>query len=60
MVPTTSQMTMSTTLITAPVIFGSGYATLGEWWKTGAVMSVVLIVIWLVVGTTWWRVLGYW
>ena len=45
---------------TSPVIFGSGYATLGEWWKTGAVMSVVLIVIWLVVGTTWWRVLGYW
>ena len=45
---------------TSPVIFGSGDATLGEWWKTGAVMSVVLIVIWLVVGTTWWRVLGYW
>ena len=45
---------------TSPVIFGSGYATLGEWWKTGFVMSVVLIVIWLVVGTSWWRVLGYW
>ena len=24
---------------TAPVIFGSGYATLGEWWKVGFVMS---------------------
>lgn len=45
---------------TSPVIFGSGYATLAEWWKTGFVMSLVLIVIWLVVGSTWWKVLGYW
>lgn len=44
---------------TSPVIFGTGYATLGEWWKTGFVMSVVLIVVWLVVGVAWWRVLGY-
>ena len=26
---------------TAPIIFGSGYTTLGEWWKTGLVMSIV-------------------
>ncbi|MDO5289913.1 MAG: DASS family sodium-coupled anion symporter [Pseudomonadota bacterium] len=45
---------------TSPVIFGSGYTTLGEWWKTGFVMSVVLIVIWVVVGGAWWKVLGYW
>ena len=45
---------------TSPVIFGSGYTTLGEWWKTGFVMSVVLIVIWLVVGGLWWKALGYW
>ncbi|HRN77032.1 DASS family sodium-coupled anion symporter [Ottowia sp.] len=44
---------------TSPVIFGSGYVTLGEWWKTGFVMSVVLIIVWLVVGVAWWRVLGY-
>ena len=45
---------------TSPVIFGSGYTTLGEWWKTGFFMSVVLILIWLVVGSLWWKVLGYW
>ncbi len=28
---------------TSPVIFGSGYTTLGEWWRTGFFMSVVLI-----------------
>ena len=45
---------------TSPVIFGSGYTTLGEWWKTGFVMSVVLIIVWLLVGGVWWKVLGYW
>lgn len=45
---------------TAPIIFGSGYATLGEWWKTGFIISVVNLMIWLVVGSIWWKVLGYW
>ncbi len=44
---------------TAPVIFGSGYSTLGEWWGVGAVMSVVNLVIWIAVGLVWWKVLGY-
>ena len=44
---------------TAPVIFGSGYATLGEWWKVGFVMSVVNLVVWIAVGLVWWKVLGY-
>jgi divalent anion:Na+ symporter, DASS family len=45
---------------TSPVIYGSGYTTLGEWWKAGFVMSVVLVVIWVVVGSLWWKLLGYW
>ncbi|MDO5667959.1 MAG: DASS family sodium-coupled anion symporter [Alcaligenaceae bacterium] len=45
---------------TSPVIFGSGYTTLGEWWKAGFVMSVVNLIIFLSVGAIWWKVLGYW
>ena len=45
---------------TSPVTFGSGYATLGEWWKAGFVMSVVLIIVWVLVGAAWWKLLGYW
>ncbi|MCS3405722.1 anion permease [Serratia sp. AKBS12] len=45
---------------TAPIIFGSGYVSLGEWWKTGLVMSVVNLTIWLVIGSLWWKWLGYW
>ncbi|MCP2040541.1 DASS family divalent anion:Na+ symporter [Neisseria sp. HSC-16F19] len=45
---------------TSPVIFGSGYTTLGEWWKMGFVMSVVNLLVFTVVGGLWWKVLGYW
>lgn len=45
---------------TSPVIYGSGYTTLGEWWKAGFVMSVVNILIFLIIGGAWWKVLGYW
>ncbi|MCH4247105.1 MAG: anion permease [Acinetobacter populi] len=45
---------------TSPVIFGSNYITLGEWWKAGFVMSVVEIIIFIFIGGLWWKVLGYW
>lgn len=45
---------------TSPVIFGSGYTTLGEWWKAGFIMSVVNLVIFVVIGGIWWKILGYW
>jgi DASS family divalent anion:Na+ symporter len=44
----------------APVLFGAGYVTLGEWWKLGAAVSVVNITIWLGVGGLWWNVLDLW
>lgn len=45
---------------TAPIIFGSGYVTLGEWWKTGFILSVINLIIWITVGGLWWKWLGYW
>ncbi|CAM5214833.1 hypothetical protein OURE66S_04369 [Oligella ureolytica] len=45
---------------TSPVIFGSGFTTLGGWWKAGFVMSVVNLIIFVVIGTIWWKALGYW
>lgn len=44
---------------TAPVIFGSGYASVGEWWKVGFVMSVVSVLVFGIVGGIWWKILGY-
>jgi len=44
---------------TAPIIFGSGYTTLNEWWGAGLAMSVANLLILIVVGGLWWSVLGY-
>ena len=44
----------------APVFFGSGYVEMGAWWRLGALVSVVNILIWLLVGGLWWRVIGVW
>jgi len=45
---------------TSPIVYGSGYVTLIEWWKMGFILSVVNLSIWIVVGGVWWRVLGLW
>jgi DASS family divalent anion:Na+ symporter len=44
----------------APVLFGAGYVRLADWWKLGAIVSVVNIVIWLGVGGLWWKLLRLW
>ncbi len=44
----------------APVFFGAGYLSMTDWWKNGLLISVINIVIWLVVGGLWWKVLGLW
>jgi len=44
----------------APVLFGSGYVELGAWWKLGALASIINILIWLIVGGLWWKLLGLW
>ncbi|MEE2790316.1 MAG: anion permease [Acidobacteriota bacterium] len=44
----------------APILFGSGNVALSTWWKLGALISVVNIVIWLGVGSLWWKLLGLW
>ena len=45
---------------TSPIIFGSGYVTMGQWWKVGAVMCVVELAIFAVVGSAWWKLIGMW
>ena len=44
----------------APVLFGAGYVSLGAWWRLGALMAVVNIAIWMVVGGGWMKLLGIW
>jgi len=45
---------------TSPIIFGSGFVTMGTWWRVGFVMCVVELLIFAMVGHLWWKVLGFW
>jgi len=42
----------------APVVFGTGYVSMGAWWGVGAGVSVINIVIWVGAGWIWWDVIG--
>ena len=43
----------------APVFFGSGYVDLKAWWLRGLEIGIVLLIIYMVVGGLWMKVLGY-
>lgn len=45
---------------TSPIIFGSGYVTLGLWWRVGLVMCLFELLVFAVVGGFWWKALGFW
>lgn len=42
----------------APVLFGTGYVDLKDWWKYGFIFSIILIAIWMGTGALWWKILG--
>jgi DASS family divalent anion:Na+ symporter len=44
----------------APVLFAAGYVSLAEWWRLGAVVSIVNVTIWLGIGGCWWKLIGLW
>ncbi len=43
----------------APVFFGSNYVDLKSWWLRGLEIGVILLVIYLVVGGGWMKLIGY-
>jgi DASS family divalent anion:Na+ symporter len=44
----------------APIYFGAGYVSQGRWWKLGFMVSFINLVIWIGLGSMWWKVLGLW
>ncbi len=44
----------------APILFGSEYVNLKTWWSMGAIVSVILLIIWVAFGSLWWKLLGFW
>lgn len=44
----------------APVLFGSGYVPVLRWWRTGGVVALGNIGIWMGVGGLWMKAIGLW
>ena len=47
---------------TGPIIiyFGNGYLPPMPWFKVGFLVSIYHMVVWLGVGSIWWRIIGWW
>lgn len=45
---------------TAPVYFSANCITVKDWWRIGGIVSIFNIVIWVLVGSVWWKALGLW
>ncbi len=44
----------------SPIFFNAGFMDQGTWWRLGFVISVVNLVIWIGLGSLWWKILGLW
>ncbi len=44
----------------SPIYYGAGYVDQRTWWRVGFVMSIVLLVIFVGIGSIWWKILGLW
>ncbi|MDF7681052.1 DASS family sodium-coupled anion symporter [Enterobacteriaceae bacterium ESL0689] len=43
-----------------PALFGSGYNTTGQWWGGSFIVSIASLAIWLVLGSAWMKIIGFW
>jgi DASS family divalent anion:Na+ symporter len=43
-----------------PIYFGAGYLDQGQWWRIGFMVSVFNLIIWLGLGSIWWKMIGWW
>lgn len=44
----------------SPVFFGSGYISQSEWWRFGFIITIVHLLIWIIIGIPWMKVVGIW
>lgn len=44
----------------APILYGAGFVTQGKWWQLGFIIVTVNLVIWLGIGSLWWKIIGLW
>lgn len=43
----------------APIFFGTGYVSVPTWWRISLIVGITNLLIWVVVGRFWWKILGW-
>lgn len=44
----------------APVYFGAGFIGQKDWWRIGFTCSIINFIIWIGIGSIWWKFIGIW
>lgn len=44
----------------APLLFGAGFVSVKDWWRCGLIAGIVNIIIWVGIGSVWWKLIGLW
>lgn len=44
----------------SPALFGTGYNSVGDWWRVSFIAALASIAVWMVVGGGWMKLIGYW
>lgn len=47
-------------LASAPVFFGPGYMSTKTCWHLGLILSILYILVWVLAGSVWWKMLRLW
>jgi Di- and tricarboxylate transporters len=42
------------------MFYAHDYVPFRQWWKIGAIVSLINLAIWSTVGFSWWKWLGIW
>ncbi len=42
------------------IFFAGGYVDQGTWWRIGFLVMLLNLIIWGMIGSLWWKVLGLW
>ncbi|MSR06871.1 MAG: anion permease [Gemmatimonadetes bacterium] len=40
------------------IYFGAGYSSIRQWWTMGLIASLLSVVVWMGIGSFWWKALG--
>lgn len=46
-------------IASAPILFGAGHVSVPAWWKISSIVATLNLVIWVVSGVIWWKILGW-